>query len=629
MIYVLDTEGDSLTPTKFHVVSYQKATDKAPKSLVSYDKMKAFLQQDDATFIMHNGIGWDKPQLERVLDITIKARMIDTLFISWYIFPNRLKHGLEGYGDDFGVPKPEVDDWENLPLDVYVHRCEEDVKINVKLWHKQRKALARLYEVDDTDEEVLALPIIDYLMFKARCAQVASKHRWKLDKKLCTDTLATLTRIKEEKIAGLTAVMPDVVKYRDQERPAKPFKKDGTLSVAGAKWAALCRENGKPDDYTGSIKVVASVETPNPNSSDQVKAWLFGLGWEPATYKYVREDDGSERTIPQVRAKDADGNMALCPSVIALMEDSTSNEVAQIELLEGLTVASHRISILEGFLKNMDEDETVPAEIQGLTNTLRFKHKIIVNLPGVDKPYGKEIRGCLIAREGMELVGSDQASLEDMTKRHYMWDYDPEYVTEMSQPGFDAHLDLAIRNKAITKEDALRHVNKEADFSRIRKPYKAVNYSSIYGVGAKKLSRELRTTVAKAGLMLEAYWERNWAIKKLAEDQIVKTIAGQMWLFNPVSKFWYSLRYDKDRFSTLNQGTGVYCFDVWLGYILDKRPQITAQMHDEIVLEIKKGFREQAKKLLYDALEKTNKQLKLNVELGISVDFGNTYAQIH
>ena len=86
---------------------------------------------------MHNGIGWDKPQLERVLGIKVKARMIDTLFISWYVFPNRIKHGLESYGEEFGVPKPEVNDWKGLPLEVYVHRCQEDVKINLRVWLKQ------------------------------------------------------------------------------------------------------------------------------------------------------------------------------------------------------------------------------------------------------------------------------------------------------------------------------------------------------------------------------------------------------------------------------------------------------------------------------------------------------------
>mgnify|MGYP002878897845 CR=1 FL=1 len=61
----------------------------------------------------------------------------------------------------------------------------------------------------------------------------------------------------------------------------------------------------------------------------------------------------------------------------------------------------------------------------------------MVNLPGVDRPWGKEIRGCLTAPTGYVLCGADMTSLEDTTKRHYMQPYDPDYVHEMSQAGFD------------------------------------------------------------------------------------------------------------------------------------------------------------------------------------------------
>jgi DNA polymerase I-like protein with 3'-5' exonuclease and polymerase domains len=199
----------------------------------------------------------------------------------------------------------------------------------------------------------------------------------------------------------------------------------------------------------------------------------------------------------------------------------------------------------------------------------------------------------------------------------------------MSDPDFDAHLDLAVQQGVITKADAVAHVRKEKDLSKIRKPYKAVNYSAIYGVGPPKLSRELGIPEPSAKKLLEAYWKRNWSIRKLAEDQRIRTIKGQMWLFNPVSKFWYSLRYTKDIFSTLNQGTGVFAFDTWISFILAERKQLTAQFHDEVVLEIKKGFREQATDLLRTAIQKTNDKLKLNIQLNISLAFGETYGQIH
>jgi hypothetical protein len=44
---------------------------------------------------------------------------------------------------------------------------------------------------------------------------------------------------------------------------------------------------------------------------------------------------------------------------------------------------------------------------------------------------------------------------------------------------------------------------------------------------------------------------------------VKKTDFGD-WQINPINKMWYSLRSDKDRFSTLIQGTGAYILDLWL-----------------------------------------------------------------
>ena len=65
-------------------------------------------------------------------------------------------------------------------------------------------------------------------------------------------------------------------------------------------------------------------------------------------------------------------------------------------------------------------------------------------------------------------------------------------------------------------------------------------------------------------MLYDIYWTRNSAIKKAADSCIIKSIGSTKWLFNPISKFWYFLKAEKDKFSTLNQGSGVYVFDTWL-----------------------------------------------------------------
>lgn len=49
----------------------------------------------------------------------------------------------------------------------------------------------------------------------------------------------------------------------------------------------------------------------------------------------------------------------------------------------------------------------------------------------------------------------------------------------------------------------------------------------------------------------------------------------------------------------------------------------------EVILEIKEGHREEAEKLLRDAIDATNAELKLNRDLDIDVQFGKNYAEIH
>ena len=444
-VHVTDVEGDGLRPTKFHVLSYHDEGE--INSLVTHKDMIEFLSDKDMTLVMHNGGLWDIPQLERVLKIKIKARVIDTLFLSWYLFPNRTKHGLESWGEFFGVPKPEIDDWENLALEEYVHRCQEDVTINTKLWDLCIKTLSVLYGV--SPDKVIDLPILKYLEFKLQCAQEQQRSRWKLDKDLALATLAKLYPARDERVQGLSEAMPKVAKYAVRTPPANPYKKDGTLSVHGVKWKQLLRENNLPEGHTDPVKVVVSYEEPNPKSHSQLKDWLFSLGWEPATFKYVKEEDGTQRAIPQIQTEDEDRNKLLCPSVILLAEKEPA-----LEHLKGLFVMNHRISLIEGFLNNVDEDGFVTAEIQGLTNTLRFKHKTIVNLPGVDKPWGKEIRGCLIARDGYELCGSDIIALENNTGDHYIYDYDPKYVEEKSDPEYDPHIEMCVIAGLVTQAEA-------------------------------------------------------------------------------------------------------------------------------------------------------------------------------
>ena len=103
----------------------------------------------DYILIAHAAITADFKVLKKVLGIEWKGKKIDTLPLSWYLNHSRVKHGLESYGEEFGVPKPVIDNWETQTLEDYVHRCQEDTLIQVKTWLQLKKKLQVLYGASD------------------------------------------------------------------------------------------------------------------------------------------------------------------------------------------------------------------------------------------------------------------------------------------------------------------------------------------------------------------------------------------------------------------------------------------------------------------------------------------------
>ena len=612
--YVIDLECDGLKPTHIHCLSIDDCNGKAWTLVESKDIIDFFDTLDSTDRVIgHNFIRFDAVVLKNLLNIDIKAGIVDTTALSWYLYPNIGKHGLAFWGERLDIKKPVVEDWDNQPIEVYIERCEEDVKINLALWKMMKEYLDKLYEDGDSNK------LIRYLAHKMNCATMQEASKWKLDIDKGTALLSELTSNYKIAVDALATVMPQVPKMAKRTRPAKPYKKDGSLSATGEKWDTLTKENDLPFEYDEVIKVVVGQTPPNPSSVPQIKDWLVSLGWKPATYSY----NEAGKSVPQI--KKPDGN--LCDSVDILIKSNP-----ELEHLKTMTVVKHRIGAVQGLLDNADNNGFVEANVQGFTNTLRFKHRVCVNLPSERKPYGKELRSLFTVRKQNHILcGSDMASLEDRTKQHYMWDYDPEYVKAMTTPGFDPHLDLALSAGAVTQEqvDEYKSGNKTPEILQLRHNYKGGNYACTYGAGATTLSRQLGISEVEAGKIHKAYWKRNWALKKIAKDAVVKTVDGQLWLWNPVSQLYYFLKADKDKFSTLNQGTGTYCFDMWLGFIIRKRKQLTAQFHDEVILELQESKQEDITLILKEAIQNVNKTLKLNRDLDCDISFGKDYSQIH
>ena len=642
-VYTADIESDGLLNeiTKVHCASFAELnhknqversfTETKPASII------AMFTNPDNVLVMHNGYGFDKPAIEKVYGVKVEATIIDTLFLSWYLYPRNVRHGLGWWGEELGVAKPTVDDWENQSLEVYIDRCEEDVKIQTLLWRKMYKDLHLLYaDQDEVDHAV------SHINFKAQCAALQDKSRWKLDVESCEALVTELGDKYSEARTALEKCLPPVDVTAKKNKPKKPFKANGDLSAHGLKWIDIVRAHvpdfpGRPENYAGEITVVTGQKPCNAGSAIQIKSWLHSLGWVPETFKIVKDKEtNDQRKIPQIKDTDTGD---LCPSVERLIEQDSA-----IEYLRDMSVVKHRLGVCEGFLKNVSNDGYLQAGVQGFTNTLRFKHRTCVNLPSGRKPYGSRVRGLLTARnDNNELCGSDMSSLEDRTKQHFMWKHDPEYVRDMQTEGFDPHLDMAVTANMMSESDAKEYKelkakgdDKSAEDSKrfaaldgIRHGGKTTNYAATYGAKGPTIARAAKVSEGVGDRLYNAYWARNWSLTAIADECEVKQSRGLKWLWNPVAKMWFFLKAEKDRFSTLNQSTGAFCFDRWLFHVIERRPQLTAQFHDEGIWELKIGHRQSMIDLLKSSMALVNEELNLNRELDCDVDFADTYAGVH
>ena len=138
---VVDIEADSLNPTKVHcVVAKDVDTGKVypfpPALLHGFRDWSLGVKQ----FIMHNGISFDAPVLNRLLGTNIKPhQIVDTLILSQLLNPIRDNgHSLEAWGNRLAMPKGDVDTFEVYTPDMLEY-CKQDVHITHKLFEVLQK----------------------------------------------------------------------------------------------------------------------------------------------------------------------------------------------------------------------------------------------------------------------------------------------------------------------------------------------------------------------------------------------------------------------------------------------------------------------------------------------------------
>lgn len=179
------------------------------------------------------------------------------------------------------------------------------------------------------------------------------------------------------------------------------------------------------------------------------------------------------------------------------------------DLVRWLTYRHRRNAIKSekgtGWLNNdrilIDGRISTPADTAG-TNTFRYTHKDVANIPRVSSVYGDYIRALFGVPEGFWQIGSDAAGLEARVEAHFTKQFE----------GGDAYA------KALTSEKPfdIHTVNAEK-MGVTRDTAKTLKYATTYGAQVAKIAKTLGVSKTEAEKIFDDFWEASKPLKILKE----------------------------------------------------------------------------------------------------------------
>ena len=141
-IVVGDLEANGLldTVTKIWCGSFADVETGEVVTLQGKEDITEYLDTCD-TLIMHNGICYDIPLLEKIYNYEFKGQLIDTLIMSRVLWPDRpWGHSVDKWGKHLGMQKVENDEWLVFTPTI-LERCRVDVLIQLEIYKRLTKEM--------------------------------------------------------------------------------------------------------------------------------------------------------------------------------------------------------------------------------------------------------------------------------------------------------------------------------------------------------------------------------------------------------------------------------------------------------------------------------------------------------
>ena len=570
MRIVLDIETN-LAHDKIHVAVTKDIDTGEVKTWKVADNLREYLK-GVSLIVMHNGIAFDAPVLNRLWKTKIRLNQVyDTLIVSRLLDPSSENgHSLEAWGNSLGFHKIDyaaVWQWMmdrkeeyrgecfDNPIDSLLnHYCIRDVEVTAKLYLKL---------CNEFNEKQFSLESLELEQSVAAIIAKQERNGFKLDQIYAT---CLLTDIKS-KVAGIYERM--------QQR-----------------WPPVTVE--RYSDKTGK-RLKDSVVTFNPGSRQQIGERLKELGWKPKEFTETGQPKVDETILANIKIPEA-------------------------QIIAEYLMLQKRISQIESWMEAVGKDGRVHGKV--ITNgavTGRMTHSSpnMAQIPNSSSIYGPECRECWTVEDGNVLVGCDASGLELRMLAHYMKDegYVRTVTEGSSKDGTDVHT-----------------VNQRAAGLSTRDNAKTFIYAFLYGAGDGKIGSIVGGT-AKDGARLKAkFLQQTPALAKLI--QRVSKQAAKGWVPGlDGRRIW--VRSEHAALNSLLQGAGAIVMKKAL-VIFDNKVKANkwpvkyvANVHDEFQLECPKEIADIVGSAARMAIIEAGEFFKLRCPLDGEYKIGANWRQTH
>ena len=404
-----DIETDGLDATKIWVLIAQNLENGTVYKFSDHDNLHGSIRDGVSLLVNaellvgHNIIGFDNRVIDDLYGTDLNSKRIhDTFVMSQTLrYKRSHRHGLAGWGEALGNSKGDYNDWSNYSKDM-LRYCIQDVKVNVDVYNKLLAEYASIFKTNPKIKEGLKVEH-DTAVFNAK----VRARGWKFDVERASQTLLRMQERMKEIEGIIEPQMGNRTIWIDKEPRTPKFKKNGeynahTVNQLSDYFGTTVLPTETDRCPAGTTFQRSKEEPIRLGSLELVKEWLLKRGWVPDEYQ--RKKIGFEW-------------VTMGPKLTT----SSLTKMGPIGVMvDEYTTLRNRASVVEGWLS-----KEVGGRLHGNmwtvgTPTFRCRHEVIVNLPAITAPWGKELRELLIADSGHVIVGADSSGNQLRGLCHYV-----------------------------------------------------------------------------------------------------------------------------------------------------------------------------------------------------------------